>query len=411
MALVYSENDKIFLKQNCKKHSGNLACATPSLAEAFFVNQFIIERLYNSEPFEFDTPSFYTLGGTLNYYGQDYWSVFTNISKPLIKFVFTANTSSFGTGTTMIHNIYRIPYKDYTSYTSAVERQNVENYRNYKTEITEETVLDEKGTSTKKTTTKKTTSSSSDEKLAPEKFPSSISDFDLESGVNLDKIKNLLSSPICTLTAATSGISTDTYAFFPDEYQKNLGDYEYQLFEDYGQYFITTQFQFQREISTRLKDFYQLDSEGKLVEVEYNQYIDEITPVSEHIITGGTFSGVTVHGSFFTYFLIPNKPILESPYVSGQLTTFAPTFFWSHVEDGDSYLLQVVYNSSDSSSFSGTVYSYPISKEESNLSVEEMLNSPDGDWSITQKTVDVIRKYSVPLWKGKTFWYRIGNVK
>lgn len=411
MALIYDSNNNIFIKQDYQKHFGGLPCSDSESAESFYTNKFITPSLHNSDYFKFDTPMYYTLGGTTNYYGQDYFSVFTNIFRPFIKFIFTANTSSFGNDTIIKHNIYKIPYKDYVNYTAEAERRDVRQDKNYKTEITNETTVDNFGVVSSKKTERVITTTNAQETLAPDSFLTSVSDFNLSNGINIDKLRDFMTHPVSVLTATTSGISTDTYILFPDERQKNLGDFDFQLFEDYGQYFITTQFIFQCSMDTGLTDFYQIDSLKNLISIDYQQMFNETTPTNEHIITGGTFSGTTVYGNFFTYFLIPNKPKIESPQVTGQLSTFAPTFFWSHVDDGDSYLIQVVYNQSDSESFSGTVYSYPVSKKDSNLSTEEMLNSPEGDWSLTQKTVDVIRKYSIPLWKGKTFWYRIGNIK
>ena len=411
MAIIYDSNNHIFVKVEQQKHSGSLAFQPESRAESFYVNDFVDISQPQSPFFEFDTPSYYTLGGTINYYGQDYWSVFTNIYRPFIKFIFTANTEHFGTGTTILHNVYRIPYKDYTEYASEIIRKNIEQNKDYTTETVEETVANATGGTATTTTTRKVSSSSTTEKVAPKNFPESVSNFDLATISQNEKIKELLTNPILTITATTTGISTYTYILFLDEYQKNIGNFQQQMFEDYAQYFVTTQFEFVRERAIGLNDFYQLDEKENLVPVEFQQYFSELTPTNEHIITGGTFSGVTVYGNFFTYFLIPNKPKLEMPIVSGQLTTFSPKFFWSNANDGDSFLLQVTYNSGDCQSFSGVVYSYPITKENSVLSTDDMLNLPNGDWAIAQKKTDIIREYSVPLSYGSTFWYRIGNVK
>jgi len=411
MSIIYDSNNRIFVKQDYQKHSGKPACYADSPVESFYVNHFVDSDLYNSDYFAFETPMYYTLGGTINYYGQDYWSIFTNVYRPFIKFIFTANTHSFGTGTTIKHNIYRIPYDVFSQYTSETIRKNIEGNKDVSEQTVEETFTDSSGKSTTTTTKRKTTSSNTIEKFAPKIFPEKIDGYGFETTDKYASIKKLLTNPILTLTATTTGISTSVYNLSADEYQKKKGDFKYQLFLDYGQYFVTTQFVFNRTMDDDLSDFYKLDANDNLVPVEYEKEYTETTPTTNHIITGGTFSGITVYGNYFTYFLIPNKPKWETPYVTGQLTTFSPTFFWSHTDDGDSFLLQVVYESGDSQSFSGTVYSYPIDKESSNLSTNEMLGTPDGDWSITQKTTDVVRKYSVPLLYGKNFWYRIGNVK
>lgn len=410
MSLIYSTSEKIFIKQNYKKHSGMPACYPESPAEAFYVNQFITDEIYNSEFFAYDTPSYYTFGGTLNYYAQDFWSIFTNVYRPLIKFIFTANTTNFGTGTTIKHQVYKIPYDIYSKYISEEIRQGIEQNKDSSEETIEETITESGITKTIVTTRKKNILNTI-EKFAPEKFPETISGYGIETVDKYSKIKELLTNPILTITASTSGISTSVYDLFLDGYQKNLGIFKYQLFEDYAQYFITTQFEMVHEQSTRLKDFCNLDESGNIVPVNYEQYITETTPVYSHVITGGTFSGVTVYGNYFTYFLLPNKPKWTSPYVSGQLATFSPTFFWTNANDADSFLFQVVYDSGDCQSFSGVVYSYPVNVEDTKLSTDEMLNRDSEPWAITQKTVDVVREYSIPLLSNKTFWYRVGNVK
>lgn len=414
MPLIYDTNQNVFFKKEYSKYSGNLinkakdACTIESPMQSFWINHFINTNQYDNLIFSFDTPSYYTQGGTLNYYGQDFTSIFTNVSKPFIKYTFTANTSNFGTGTTIKHNIYKISYKEYQEYTAEIKRKTIEKTNDYKTE---ETVVNTSGNSSTVLTTKKITSSNTYEKLSPNFFPEDVGNYDLNFSDKLKIIEEKLKNPILTITATTSGLTTSNYFLNLDEFQKVKGSFNFQLFEDYSQYFITTQFEFYRERGVGLCDFYQLDDYNNLISEDYEQHYKEITPTNNHIITGGTFSGITVNGNFFTYFLMPNKPKWESPYVTGLLTTFSPTFYWSHVDDGDSFLIQVVYDYADSQSFSGTIYTYQIGKEETNLSTDEMLNSQSGDWSITQKTTDVTRKYSIPLLREKDFWYRVGNVK
>jgi hypothetical protein len=244
------------------------------------------------------------------------------------------------------------------------------------------------------------------EKFTPKYFPQSVNGFEL--GIS-EKIKNLLTNPVLTITASTTGITNNVYNLFLNEYQKNIGDFKYQLFQDYGQYFITTQFEFDVSNNDELQEFYQLGDKKNLISVD-NLTIKEITPVNKHVITGGTFSGTAVYGNFFSYFLLPNKPEWEAPFVLGELFTFSPTFFWKNSNEADSYLLQIAYDNKFEPC-SKTIYSYPIEKNSTNLSTNEMLNLPDGDWSVTKKTTNVVREYSVPILPNKTFWYRIGNVK
>jgi hypothetical protein len=412
MIITYDRNKRIFIKQNYQKHSGGGPCASNVYAEGFYVNKFINETQGTISPFIFDTPKYSTMGGTLNYYSQDYWSIFTNIARPFINFNFTANTSSFGENTIIKHQIYKIPYNEYVKYTSEVERKAIEQDLDTTEETLEESTIDEDGSVAKKITTKKTIRKNTSEKIKPSEFPEDIDGYEFNSSKNLLKIQNLLSNPILTITASTSDIETSTYSLFLDEYQKNLGDHSFQLFEDYSQYFISTQFIFSGETDSSLTEFCFLDENKNLVNTEQPYVGSGITEAPSHVITGGTFSGITVIGNHFTYFLIPNKPKWIEPYVSGQLETFSPTFYWANTNDADSFVLQVTYDPDESSTaFTGTVFSYPINLQDTRLSTEEMLGMDEEPWSITQKTTDIIREYSVPLKANKNFWYRIGNIK
>jgi hypothetical protein len=358
MSIIYANN--IFVKQEYTKHSGGLPCSqNDAPAESFYVNHFIDIEKFNSSYFNYNTPLYYTLGGTLNYYNQDIYSVFTNVANPFIRYFFTANTESFGTGTTIKHDIYRIPYDVFIAYTSntntIIQNVSIKNNKN---------------------------------------------------------IQSLLSTPILTITASTTGITSNVYNLLLNEYQKKKGDYSFLLFQDYAQYFITTQFEFSRTQGSGYTEFYQLNNQKEISPVDYQTTYNETTVNRYTTITAGTFVGLQVTGNYFTYFLIPNKPKWQNPLVDGRLTTFTPTFYWSDTDDGNSFLLQVVYNRADSTTFSGAVYSYPINKESTNLSTNELFGSVDAQpWAITQKTTDVGRKYSVALYPNKTFWYRIGNVK
>jgi hypothetical protein len=58
------------------------------------------------------------------------------------------------------------------------------------------------------------------------------------------------------------------------------------------------------------------------------------------------------------------------------MTSFSQPAFISDADDGDEYLMQVVYESIYTA-FTGTVYTYHISKEDTVLSEEEILGSKD----------------------------------
>lgn len=354
MALIYNNSEKVFYKQDVAMTAG----FGDTTIQSLYMNKFINVSIPNTTYFNFDTPMYTTYGGTRQYYGQDFNSIFTNFVKPYIRYTFSANTSSFGSGTTIVHDIYRI---DYSTYSKAVE----------------------------------------------ESASGNTSD-------SVEKVKILLREPVTTISAATTAITTN-YDLFPDEYCKNLGDFAFQLFEDKGQYFIATKFIFEREQGADYEDFYQLNDNKQLVEVDYEKNFREETLNRGFVITGGTYSGITVYGNFFTYFLLPNKPKIQEPYVEGYLDTFSPTFYFSDVDDGDNFLLQIEYpvSSGDSANFSSTtVYSYQIPKDLTSLDSRSMLSVNDSeDWAITSEKTDIMRKYTVPLQRSEHFWYRIGNTK
>ena len=104
MILEYSDIKQIFVQNEYNKISGG----DLSNAQIFYSNRWIEKEVGETSLFAYDTPMYTTIGGTLNYYGQDINSIFTNTYRPSIRFNFSANTDSFGTGTTIVHNIYKI---------------------------------------------------------------------------------------------------------------------------------------------------------------------------------------------------------------------------------------------------------------------------------------------------------------
>ena len=61
-------------------------------------------------------PTYKTVGGTLDYYGQNPLSVFTNLSKPFIRYTFTAETASIVSISKIIHRIYKIDYATFKNF-------------------------------------------------------------------------------------------------------------------------------------------------------------------------------------------------------------------------------------------------------------------------------------------------------
>jgi hypothetical protein len=111
-------------------------------------------------------------------------------------------------------------------------------------------------------------------------------------------------------------------------------------------------------------------------------------------ITGGTFSGATISGASFTYFVPPKKAdinvVNDAPAVEGSLRTFAPIFSFKNVEDGDYYNIQVNYNTGDTS-FTGDTTVFRAPRQPGNA--------------------EYVRTFAVAVSPNEEFLYRIGNAK
>jgi len=405
--LIYNSNEKIFIEKEYNQTAGN----NNSVTEMFQSNRWINPNTPKNDLFIFDTPLFTTVGGVTNYYGQEVNSVFTNIARPFICFTFTANTGSLSADTTLIqHNIYRIDYNTYLNNISKLEAE-ISKEKRFKTStIEKKTITAPNGEKNTTITEKEIEEIQKEEDYQTDKFYKGRDVSNVDN--KFQAIIDLLEKPILTITAHTNTITSSEYNLFLEEYFKNLNSYKQQLFLDKSQYFITTNFRFIRNQGGEYNDFYKFnENDNILYPYDFqNEFIEE-TPVYTQTITAGTFSGVTVKGNFFTYFLIPNKPIFQKPIIENQLTTYSPTFFFDNVDDGDEYLLQVNYVSGDSQTFSGTVYTYVFSKEETMLNKDEIISVGEEDWETAKKRSSVTRKISASLKPNKQFWYRIGNKK
>lgn len=362
-------------------------------AQAFYNNIWV--KPFNGiiPVFEQIIPSYTTVGGTKDYYGQNPLSIFTNLAKPFIRYTFTAETSSLNSIKNITHRIYKIDYDTFKNFqpnqpTTQIDR-----------EIT---------TSNQSSTPNSITTERSRRVLGRNKKIDFIRAYNQplkESDAKL--LQPLLETPYATFTADTTTITTNTYDFYPHQYVKNLGSFKEELFEDKSQYFIETEFEFQIDKGLPY-DTYSSYVDGKLVEGRWDNKVNFTTKDPKHIIITGDFKGLSVQGAYFTYFTVPDKPKLEYPYVEGVLSTFSPEFFWSEAENADEYLIQIVYNTGDTL-FSGTVFNYPISKTENNRHFAESKTKTTNTEFSSHK---IIRSASVQL-KGNSsdFLYRVGNVK
>lgn len=341
-----------------------------SVAQVFFSSYYPYTFYPWSGFYSFEVPQYTTYGGTKNYYGQDPSSIFTNLYRPFIKYVFTANTASLSGDTVMVFDIYKLDYPTYSKFFpdfSKINEQVVENTL----ETNEQEVVTENGLTSIKNTSKVTTTKNTS------------NNFINPSTTTIEEIQEKLVSPLITLTAATSGMSS-SYYFFPEQFIKKLGIYSNNLFEDKSQYFIDAYFKFTKQNTTE----YDIVLADTLETVEFSATTTLDSQENPVTIENGPFTGVDVRGLYFTFFIVPNKPEILQPIPSGTLNTFSPTFLFENVNDGDQYVLDIVQNSNDTG-FTGTVYSYPITKQEG----------------------QDIQKYSATIKTYKNFRWRIGNIK
>lgn len=381
-----------------------------NFAQSFYQNIFYDASMGTTTPFVFDTPSYTTLGGTKDYYGQNPLAIFTNLVKPFITFDFSANTSSFGPNTYIKHDLYRVSWEVFRAVQSGLYEQEsgVIETRDVTTETIEE-VDGVTGEVTKKTITRSTNNIQDKKVSNREKFGGeSNRSSETFTRPTIANIQDMLDTPEYSFTASTTGISESAYVFQIEQFTKNLGEFKTELFQDRAQYILNTTFIFERAATSGLTDYKVYDERGELSSVTYSSSITTTTDNGIEIIDVGDFQGLQVPGGeFFTYFTVPDKPTIEYPSPSGKIDTFTPEIYWTNGENADQYLVQVTYNTGDTE-FTGSVFSYvvPKSDEFKEESVSKT-KGPDTEFTSTK----AIRKYQLSLKSNQCLLYRVGNVK
>jgi hypothetical protein len=378
-----------------------------SRSQAFYNNYWSDSRPVQTSYFLFTKPQFYTYGGTLNYYSQDPYAIFTNLVKPPIRFVFSANTFSLSGDSYFIHDIYRLDYDTYKLFSDNQigNSQEIKNtlFGNNIPRPNDAPPLNNilsrelvSGNSTRK---------GNNPIPQPEKFPGNpLTTSDAAT------IQGILGNPILTITASTSGITGNVYDLYLDQYIKQKGFYKTELFIDRAQYFINTRIVFNVNLGKNYDGYSKLDSGFGFNSINTtwnNQLQLSATNSVAHSIESGPFAGMQVIGNFFAYFNVPDKPKLEYPIMSGQLTTFTPEFRWSNGDRADSFLIQVSYNTGDTN-FTGTVFNYPVEKHEKNSQIMRSTTQGSTEELATDKN---IYTFQLPVKSNKSFIYRIGNSK
>lgn len=306
------------------------------------------------EIFSFDYPVYTIQGATFDYYGKDYNSISYDITNGKVYTLnFYKNTQSVS-GTTagtnlMRQNLYRLKYDKYLQY-----------IKNFET-----------------------------------------------GEANADLIREDI-DPLLSITTPCSALtiinSAFTYSFSPKF--KPANSFTEDIFFDKGQYLIDTVILFEKPNDMSLGDAYYISSaatfngrpspERLFLEPSATTYYSSNR--GPFLITGDTFfTGRTINGAFFTYFVPPKKPDLnvsggrQRISVQGETTNLSPTFNFANVDDGDLYQLQVNYDILDTPFSGSNIFTYEINKQA-------------GD-------AEFVRTYSTPLRSNAEFNYRIGNTK
>jgi len=401
----------MIIKRSIQETTGNKFNVAQSFKQNIFYN--VSEAIVN--PSIFNTPKYTTIGGTIDYYGQNPNAIFTSLVKPFIRFNFTANTESFGPNVYIKHDIYRVSWDIFKE---AQKEFKVDMQDEIETLKESSEIIEEMDEITGNIISRKKITRVSSEKNNTLRYLKNEDEFDKKNSIEypnppaskedlLNIIKEQLINPIYSITGATSGITNFTYDLQIEQYIKNLGNFKTELFQDKNQYIIDTNFIFDINLTTGLTDL-QIITENGLENNVYNSTIKGETSSEIGAIEFGDFSGITFKkGEFFSFFQVPDKPNFEYPTPVGQINTFTPEIFWSNGEGADSFLAQVTYNTGDTG-FTGTVFTYIIPKvNEYKEKAQSKIKDTTEDFS-SDKT---IRKFQLPLKSNKCALYRIGNVK
>ena len=373
-----------------------------SVSQAFYNNCLADSMPAQTSFFSFLKPMYYTYGGTLDYYGQDPYAIFTNLVRPPIRFIFSANTSSLSGDSYFIHEIYRLDYDTFKLYSdNQIDTPvNLTNKSDSSNNSTGNNLVG-KNASSKGFESSEKIKTGNNRIIQPEKF------FGGEL-TNSDKstIQNFLSNPLIIITASTSGITGNVYDLFIEQYVKRLGNYKTELFLDKSQYFVNTKLVFYKNLNKNYEDFYNNNFGAAAIPSQWNDSLKIIsTNNSKYTIDSGMFTGIDVIGNYFSYFIVPDKPKVEYPVAEGQLSTFTPEFRWSNGDSADSFLIRISYNTGDTG-FTGTVYNYPVEKSEKNSKTSTSVTKGSFDEISTTKT---LYTFQISVKSNKSFIWQIGN--
>jgi len=345
-----------------------------SMSQVFLSNTIVKHNEVVSSPFNFDVPVYSLNGATFNYYQQTTDGISASLNNiKTVTFSISANTNSLTGTTKMKHDIYKIDYEIYTAFTS------------------NPTVLS--------STTNPTIFSSAT--LSQVISPTLVVSTGTTSALTQATINiiSAVTTPFYTVyenvTGATFLIVSAHTLTLPQKI-KPVGQYTQDFFLDKSQYFIDSKFVFETNVNQTIGDIqrYSGDQIVQIYDMPYSATTYLESASATHTITGGTFSGVTISGATFTYFVPPKKSDIfvvdGQPSVQGTLNTFAPIFSFKNVEDGDYYKVQVNYSTGDTT-FTGETTVFKFQRQLGNA--------------------EYVRTVAAALTPNADFIYRIGNTK
>lgn len=349
-------------------------------AIALYNNNYVLEHCIDQVPNIYALPGFSSSTGTYDYYGSQYHSVFVIYTRPSLSFVFTGNTHVFTSDTRffgIMQELYKIRHEDVLDYRSS------------------------------------------------------------QSEGSWERVAKCIREPIVTYSASTSAVTTAfTMSVLPEQFIKPEDGYTEEVFEDRAEYFMNMRFLFSTSGSTSgtttgsttgsttattitTLSINTIDGNGLITTRPYTADTFVLTHDRKSMITNGSWSGETIFGLFFTCFQPPSRPVLHFPFPATAITeniTTTPTFNFSNVEDGDSFVLQVTYDLTDTGFTNTNAYSgvtdYP--REKTDNSLEQTIDKTTNDIADrgSERTTTIrTRRINAPIRRNSLFLYRIGNVK
>lgn len=376
-----------------------------SVSQAFYNNYMADSKPVQANYFSFNKPQYYTYGGTLNYYSQDPYAIFTNLVRPPIRFVFSANTESLSGDSYFVHEIYRLDYDTYRLFSD----NQISNSQDVINQIQSDTVSVNGRPPSQNAPSRERISPNrvrmgNNPIVQPEKlFGAALTKTDFST------IQQYFTNPLIVITASTSGITGNIYDLFLEQYIKQFGSYKSELFLDKAQYLINTKIVFNVNLQKNYSEFFNSTINFRGVPGIWNNELQiSATNNSVHSIQSGPFAEMQVIGNYFTYFVVPDKPAFEFPIMSGALSTFTPEFRWSNGDRADSFIVQVNYNTSDTGFTGSVVFNYPVEKNEKNAMVARSTTKSASEEFSTNKTMYT---FQLPMKSNKSFIYRVGNSK